>query len=170
MDVRLAIASLRAVREYADRPLPDAVVDRIVEAGRVTGSSRNRQAWRFHLLLSPDVRERAAASVFAPDNVRGCVLGIAIGVFGRGPTAFDAGRAAQSMMLAAAGEGVGSCPNGVADHDALAALLGLGEDEQVVTVLSLGYPARPRDPASRSPEEWIARADRKPVEEVVRRA
>jgi hypothetical protein len=38
-----------------------------------------------------------------------------------------------------------------------------------VTVLTFGYPARPRDPERRSPEEWLARADRKPLDEVVER-
>jgi nitroreductase len=169
MDTFLVIASRREVRAYAERPLPDDVVERIVQAGRVAGSSRNRQPWRFHLLASPEVRQEAAETVFAPENLRGAALGIAISVCGKGPTAFDAGRAAQNMMLAAADEGVGSCPNGVADADALAALLELGEDERVVTVLSLGYPARPLDPTSRTPEAWLARADRKPVEEIVRR-
>ena len=87
---------------------------------------------------------------------------------GKGPTGFDAGRAAQNMMLAAAGDGIGSCPNGIADPDALAAVLGHADDEQVATVLSFGYPARPVDPESRTPEEWIARADRLPFDEVVR--
>ena len=44
---------------------------------------------------------------------------------------------------------------------------GVAEGEQVATVLSFGYPARPRDPERRSAEEWIARADRKPFDEVV---
>jgi hypothetical protein len=39
-----------------------------------------------------------------------------------------------------------------------------------VIVLSFGYPAKPRDPASRPAEEWSRRANRKPLEDVVRRA
>ncbi|MGO9888161.1 MAG: nitroreductase family protein [Solirubrobacteraceae bacterium] len=41
------MASKREVRGYSDRPVPDAVVRRILEAGRIAGSSRNRQPWRF---------------------------------------------------------------------------------------------------------------------------
>jgi hypothetical protein len=48
-------------------------------------------------------------------------------------------------------------------------VLGLGEDESPVIVLTFGYPARARDPQRRSPEEWIAHANRKPFEDVVRR-
>ena len=57
-------------------------------------------------------------------------------------------------------------PNGIADPDALAEVLGHGDDEQVVTVISFGYPARPVDAERRTPDEWIARADR-PFDEVV---
>ena len=88
---------------------------------------------------------------------------------GGAPTAFDAGRAAQNMMVTACNEGIGLYPNGVPDADGTAQVLGLDEDERPAIVLTFGHPARPRDPQRRSPEEWIARADRKPFEEVVRR-
>ena len=166
MDAYLAIVSKREVRAYADRPLPDDAVRRLLEAGRLAGSSRNRQARRF-VVLRDSALERAAHTVYAPDNLLGAALAVAILVRGKGPTGFDAGRAAQNMMLAAWSDGIGSCPNGVADPGALATLLGHGDDEQVATVLSFGYPARPVDPGSRTPEQWIERADRLPFDEVV---
>ena len=167
MDAFLVIASKREIRRYADRPLPDDVVTRILDAGRVTGSGGNRQPWRFHVLESREAREQAAKAVWEQGNVAGCALAVAIAIAGKGPTSFDAGRAAQNMMLAAANDGVGSCPNGVADADALASLLELAEGERVAIVLSFGYPARGRDPASRSAQEWIDRADRRPLDELV---
>jgi nitroreductase len=169
VDAFLAVASKREVREYSDRPVPDAIVRRILEAGRIAGSSRNRQPWRFLVVADPGVREGLAEAVYVPGNVRGAVLVVAIAVRGSGPTAFDAGRAAQNMMLAAWNEGIGSCPNGMPDPTAVARVLGFEEDERPVIVLTFGYPARARDPQRRSPEEWIAGADRKPFEEVVRR-
>ncbi len=170
MDTFLAIASKREVRTYADRPLPEEVERRILEAGRITGSSRNRQSWRFDVVASPETRERVAAALWRPENARGAALVVAVVVFGKGPTSFDAGRAAQDMMLAAANDGVGSCPNGAADPEALHAALGLGDDERVATVLTFGFPARPRDPEGRPAEAWLAAADRKPLHDVVRRA
>ena len=166
MDAYLTIVSKREVRAYADRPLPDDALRRLLEAGRVAGSSRNRQARRF-VVLRDSALERAAHTVYASDNLLGAALAVAILVRGKGPTGFDAGRAAQNMMLAAWSDGIGSCPNGVADAGALAGLLGHGEDEQVATVLSFGYPARPADPESRTPEQWIERADRLAFDEVV---
>jgi len=149
--------------------VPDAAVRRILEAGRIAGSSRNRQPWRFVVVGDSGVRERVAEAVFAPGNVRGAALVVAVAVRGGGPVAFDAGRAAQNMMLVAWNERIGSCPNGMPDPDRVARVLGLEEDERPVIVLTFGYPARARDPQRRSPEEWIAGADRRPFEEVVRR-
>lgn len=166
MDAYLAIVSKREVRAYADRPLPEDAVRRLLEAGRLAGSSRNRQARRF-VVLQDGALERAARCVWMPDNLLGAQLGVAIVVRGKGPAGFDAGRAAQNMMLAASGDGIGSCPNGIADADALAEILGHGDDEQVVTVISFGFPARPVDAGRRTPDEWIARADRLPFDEVV---
>lgn len=167
MDAYLAIVSKRELRTYADRPIEADAARRILEAGRVAGSSRNRQARRFVVLRDPALVERAAQCVYAPDNVLGAALVVAVVVGGKGPTSFDAGRAAQNMMLAASDLGIGSCPNGIADAAALQEVVGHDDGEQVATVLTLGYPEKPRDAERLSPEEWIVRADRKPYEAIV---
>jgi len=167
VDTYLAIASKREVREYDSRPLPDDAVRRILDAGRAAGSSRNRQLRRFVVLRDPSVVERAAEGVYNPENLLGAALVVAVVVRGKGPVAFDAGRAAQNMMLAAWDEGIGSSPNGVADADRLRDALGLGPEEQVAIVLSFGYPARRVDPQRRSASEWIERADRLPFDDIV---
>jgi nitroreductase len=169
MDVRLAVASKREVRDYASRPVPADAEQRILEAGRVAGSSRNTQSRRFIVVADPDKREQLADAVYAPGNVRGAALVVVIVAWGRGPTAFDVGRAAQNMMLVAWEDGVGSCPNGIGKPDQAAMVLGLGEDERAAIVITFGYPAHVRDPHQRSAAEWIARADRKPFDEVVQR-
>ena len=128
MDTFLAVASKREVRGYSGRPVPEAAVRRILEAGRIAGSSRNRQPWRFLVVGDPGVRERVAEAVFAPGNVRSAALVVR----GGGP-------------------------------------VGLEGDERPVIVLTFGYPAGACDPQRRSPEEWVAGADRKAFEEVVRR-
>ena len=71
MDAFLAIVSRREVREYDGRPLPEDAVRRILEAGRLAGSSRNRQQRRFVVLTD---REAVAEAVFNPGNVRGAAL------------------------------------------------------------------------------------------------
>ena len=87
---------------------------------------------------------------------------------GNGPVGFDAGRAAQSMLLAAWAEGLASCPNRISDVDRAREVLELSADETPVIVLTFGLPGRPRDVTLHSVAEWSARANRKPLEEVVR--
>jgi nitroreductase len=167
MDAFLAIASRREMREYSDQALPGEVVTRILEAGRITGSSTNKQPWLFIVVEDRERVEQLAQIAYTPQNILTAKLVVAVAV--RGKRAFDAGRATQNMLLAAWNEGVGSCPNGIKDSEKAAETLGLDDDESPVIILTFGYPARARDPQSRSPEEWIARANRKPFDEVVKR-
>jgi nitroreductase len=164
MDTFLAIASKRDQREYADREIPEDVVGRILDAGRIAGSAMNKQPWRFLVLENSELRGQVAETVYSPANIHGSKLAVAIITVG---ATFDAGRAAQNMMLAAWNDGVTSCPNGMPDRDVTGQLLEVGEDEQVIMIISFGYPAKPRDPNERTGDEWIARAKRKPRDEVV---
>jgi nitroreductase len=82
---------------------------------------------------------------------------------------FDAGRAAQNMLLAAWAEGLASCPNGIKDEERARAAVAASENERPTIVLTFGVPERPRDADSRSVEEWSARANRRPLDDVVRR-
>ena len=169
METFLAIASRREVRDYERRPLPAEVERRILDAGRLAGSASNRQPWRFFVVEDAERRTRLAECVFEPGNVRGAALVVAVVVSGKGPLAFDAGRSAQNMLLAAHDQGVGGSPNGMADAEGAAEALGLPEGQRPVIVLSFGYAAQPRDPAARSAEEWSERANRLPLDELVRR-
>jgi nitroreductase len=169
VDTYLAIASRRDQRRYRPEPLSDDVVGRILDAGRLAGSASNRQPWTFVVPEGRSRVEAVAETVYVPDNVLGAGLVVAVVVTGKGPVSFDAGRAAQRMLLAAWNEGVASCPNGIAERDALHAALELGEEETPVIVLTFGLPDRLRDPESRTAEDWSARANRRPLGDVVRR-
>jgi len=160
VDTYLCIASRREVREYTAEPIPDDVVRRILDAGRLAGSSRNSQKWEFVVVTD---HEALAATVFAPENVRAAVLVVAIA---GEAFPFDVGRAAENMLLCAWSEGVGSCPNGIRDADAAEQIVGA----PVRMILSFGYPSRPRDVDARTAEEWSERANRKDFDEVVRTA
>jgi nitroreductase len=160
VDPYLVIASKRDERAYADSPIPAEVRHRILDAGRLSGSSKNRQQWEF-VVVSGGEQARLAEAVYAPENVASAALVVAI-VGDAG--AFDTGRCAQNLMLGAWGDGVVSCPNGIRDADSAAEICG----GDVRAIISFGYPTRPRDPASRTAEEWSARANRKPLSELVR--
>ena len=77
MDPYLAIASKRDERRYADAPVSGEVRERILDAGRLTGSSKNRQRWEF-VVVSGGEKDRLAEAVYAPENVASAALVVAV--------------------------------------------------------------------------------------------
>ena len=157
METFLAIASKRDERRYADRPVSEEHVARILDAGRLSGSSQNKQLWQFVVVSDT---ESVSDTVYAPENVR--TSGLCVAIVGAAGM-FDVGRCAQNMMLAAWDFGVVSCPNGIRDPEKAAEIAG-GE---VKMILSFGYPQRELHVEARSAEEWSARANRKPLDDLV---
>lgn len=140
-------------------------MEHILQAGRVAGSAKNRQDRRFVVLR--DTQAQAAEMVTRPGNIRGAALVVAIVIREGTYSVFDAARAAQNMMLVAWNDGVASCPNSVTDADGFARLLDLSDDERISVLISFGLPAKGFDPRTRSAEEWLAAADRVPIEDAV---
>ncbi|MGA8460800.1 MAG: nitroreductase family protein [Streptosporangiaceae bacterium] len=161
-----AITSRRNVRSFADRPIPAADLDRILEAGRRSPSSQNWQPWDFVL-----VTDRAQLTELAKVwRGAGHVAHSAATIVVVGPAAdnpfrraqLDLGQATMQMMLAAADLGIGSCHAGIADLPRVRELLGIPDDRDWALLISLGYPAdRPLTP--------IKNPDRRPFDDVVHR-
>jgi nitroreductase len=141
MEVSKAVKSLLAVRKYQDKPVDDEAVTRIVEAGRLTGSSRNRQPWDFIVVRDRSTLKQLGALAPTGGYIADAAFAIAV-VVPDAPVGFmDGARAAQDMMLVAWGEGIGS--NWVGNMNKIEAreLLGLPEDKLLLTVIPFGYPA-----------------------------
>lgn len=148
--------------------MPEEVQGRILDAGRLAGSAVNKQPWRFVVVESDEAKERVAQVVYAADNIQACAFAVGIVTEGGG-SAIDVGRSLQNMFLVAWNESVVSCPNGMPDQEAAARALGLDEGWLPVNIPSFGYPKRDLHPESRNAEEWSAEANRKPLDELVRR-
>jgi nitroreductase len=133
-----------AVREFRDDPIPEEMIRRIVEAGRLTGSSQNGQPWHFVVVTDRDTLRRVADAVPHGKYGKDAALAVVVAVerqnrFGLS----DASRAIQSMILAAWAEGVGSNWTGFTGMNDVAAILGIPDEYDVVAVVPFGYPARP---------------------------
>lgn len=108
MDAYRAVVDKRDQRAFLPRPLPDETLGRILQAGRMTGSSKNREPTRFVVVRDRE-RLRALAALGAWGNWLEHAAGL-IAVVQTERHELDAGRCAQNMMIAAANEGVGTCP------------------------------------------------------------
>lgn len=141
------LRSLRAVRRFSPQPISDAVLLEILNVARWTGSARNRQPW--HLIVVRDRARLQRLSAFGryAEHVPGAQAAIVLVIDGPETDvdhAFDAGRLAQNIMLAAWAYGLGSCIASLspADNQKRAKVfLGVPGDRSVRTVISLGYPA-----------------------------
>jgi nitroreductase len=161
-----AIRSRRNVRQYARKPVSAADLDQILEAARRSPSSQNSQPWDFIVVSAGDELRRLADVWFGGKHIAGSAATIALITAAddaaRGRVQFDLGQAAMSIMLAAAGLGIGSCHSAVGDQDLARQLLGYPADKTCDLLISLGYPAdRPLTP--------ISEPDRRPFGEVVHR-
>jgi nitroreductase len=168
VDTYLAVASKRDWRSYANRPVPEDVQRRILDGGRLAGSAVNKQPWLFVVVESDEAKERVGETVYVRDNIVTSAFAVAIATDG-GKYPFDVARSMQNMFLVAWSEGVASCPNGTSDAAAAAAALGLDEGWLPMNIPSFGYPKRPIDVEAKTAEEWSAEANRKPLDELVRR-
>lgn len=151
MDVRQAIETKRAVRSFEPRPLLPAHLDRVLWAGRRSGSSKNLQRWDFIVVQVPERLAELAAVGPHAGHLAGAGAGIALVT--PDPAAadtplsvlFDLGQVAAYMMLAAWELGIGSVPATVYDHELARRILGYPPDTHCEYILSFGYPADPGD-------------------------
>ena len=142
MEVYEAIRTMLAVREYEDRSIPDEVVTRIVDAGRLTGSSRNTQKWDFVVVRDRETLRQLGSLASTGKYIADAPLAIAV-VVPEGPTGYvDGARATQDMMLAAWAEGIGSNWVGNANTSEIKSLLNIPSERMVLTLIPFGYPAR----------------------------
>ena len=82
MDAFLAVVSKREIRDYLARPLEPEIEHRILDAGRVAGSAKNRQPWTFLVVRDDKAVEAVAESVYEPTNIRGAAFLVAIQMAG----------------------------------------------------------------------------------------
>jgi nitroreductase len=164
MDAYKTIIALRSVRQFdLTRPISDESLHRILQAGRMSGSSKNTQPWRFIV-----VQDRATLIALSKcgdfaQHLAGAALAIAIVFdpqFYRGE--FDSGRAAQNMMLAAWADGIGSCIASMHREDDTKAVLGVPKEYRLQHILSFGYP-QPIDQSTSA----VKRRGRKAMSEIV---
>jgi len=154
-----AVVDKRDQRYFLPRALPEASLRRILQAARMTGSSKNSEPNRLIV-----VRERAGLEALAALSPFGKFIARSAATVVIAQThahEFDAGRCAQNMMVAAWGEGIGSCPAHLPERE-VAHLLHIPPEMVINRVVAFGYV----DPARTAPPSSVARR-RKPLDELV---
>jgi nitroreductase len=144
MNVSDAIRTKRAIRKFQEKPLPEDVIQAILNAGRRSQSSKNEQAWHFIAIRDKSILGALSRCGTYAGHLAGAALGVAI--LTPDPTAkfqtmFDAGQAAAFMQLAAWERGVGSVPASIYEGEKAREILGFPPEWHLRIALSFGYPA-----------------------------
>lgn len=155
-----SILSLRAIRQFEDRPIADDDLDALLEAARWTGSSKNLQNWSFIVVDDPDQKDALCEAGDFMTPVRNAPMAICL-VQNPDGYEFDTGRLAQNIMLAADSLGMGSCPVTLHREEVAKEVLGLPDGYRCRYAVAVGYPAESAGPAKMG--------GRKPMDELVHR-
>lgn len=161
------INKVRQVRQYRPDPVPEAVVNQLLEIARWTGSSRNTQPWHF-IVITDKEQLRKISQVRTPINwVADAPLAIAIVLDGQNPTGetYDEGRVSERLLIGAhlLGLGGGVAWFGDAAQEAQAKrILGIPEGREARSVVAIGYPKTVKDPRPNP-----VQGGRKPLAEIV---
>ncbi len=165
MDIYEAIRRRSSVRSYNGEPIDDAVLNRILDAGRLAPSARNRQQWKFVVVRDETLRRELASNVCEqPWMARAAVIVAAVSTdpytmfcqVEAGPV--DLAIALDHMVQAATAEGLGTCWIGHFDQRACKQLLGIPEACRVIELLTIG---------SRKGDQGDSPKPRKALDEVV---
>ena len=157
------LRSLRAVRQFRSEPVPQAILNDLLEVARWSGSASNRQPWEFVVVQNRQTLQALSKVEGYASHLANAPLGVILvmaGEPGRGEAeSYDEGRLSERIMLAAEAHDLGSSigwfvGSGVPDAKRI---LGIPQQHLVRTALSLGYPdeeaqrARPKPPQARKP-------------------
>jgi nitroreductase len=155
LDFYKAVQTRRSVRSFKKDPIPDNVLNKILEATRIAPSGANRQPWHFIVVKDELIKQKTAQAcnnqkfmVEAPVIIVACGKRLLPpsnmgGYMGEMGMLVDVAIAFTHLILAARVEGLGTCWIGAFDNDALKKLLKVGDGYEVVAATPLGYPSDP---------------------------
>jgi nitroreductase len=166
-EVTREMRKVRQARLYEPRPVPEEVLQELLEIARWTGSSRNTQPWEFIVITDPE-QLRQISQIRTPINwVADAPLAVAIVLKGENPLseAFDEGRVTERMLIGARVLGLGGGTAWFGDDQQQAEgkrILGIPAERTARSVVVLGYPKTLKDHRPNP-----AMAGRRPLSELI---
>ena len=148
----------KSVRKYYPQSVSRELLDRCLEAARLSPSACNAQPWYFIIIddkkLKDELAGKAFSGVYAINSFAkdAPVLIVVVtersnyiarlGGYFKGVqySLIDIGIACEHLILQAQEEGLGTCWLGWFNEGAVKKILGLPRDKKVDIIISLGYP------------------------------
>ncbi len=153
----------RSVRSYTDEPVSDEALARILDAGRLAPSAKNRQTWRFIAITAPGTRTRIQDAAFGQDYIGEAPVVIALCTTnveykmpnGQLSYPIDISIAASFMMLQATHEELGSCLVTTFREDDVRSILTVPYSMRVVLLLTVGHSSDTSEQMRRLPVDRV---------------
>jgi nitroreductase len=152
MEFSTVIRSRRSVRSYSPEPIPDDVLERIMDAARIAPSANNVQPWRYIVVTDATRVQKAAAAADSQQFIAEAPVVIVLCAerytdryswLGENMYLVDAAISMDHLILAARNEGVGSCWIGAFDKEAIRELFKIPDGIEPILLTPLGYPKTP---------------------------
>jgi nitroreductase len=142
MEVSDAVKVRKSVRAYESKDIPADVLERILEAGRISPSANNTQPWHFIVIKDAEKRKVLSKRTWTKFLTEAPVVIVGCGDEKKSEDWYviDVSIALQTMVLTATSEGIGTCWIGDFDEDKVKELCKIPERFKVVCLLAMGYP------------------------------
>lgn len=152
------IKNRRSIRTFQNTPIAEEAIEMILEAARWTPSASNRQPWQFIVIKDKEFLKNVASSAMYGKFIKRAPLAIAIvgkKVISPNWYVVDTSLVSMNMMLMAWSLGIGTCWIGTLDRKKAKKMLGLNDDDYLLTILPFGYikSAIPKPTLRKSMEE-----------------
>lgn len=148
MNVFDAIKIRRSIRSFEDKPIEEEKLLRVLEAGRLAPSAKNRQEWRYVIVKDKELRRKIAVAsnnqyfiAEAPVVIIGCATMVDYILSGGQPAyTIDVAISMDHMTIQAVEEGLGTCWIGSFKEEEVKGILNIPQEMKVVEIMPLGYP------------------------------
>ncbi|MEN7973005.1 MAG: nitroreductase family protein [Verrucomicrobiota bacterium] len=156
----------RSIRGYKSDPVPEVLLDEVLQAGNLAPTAKNLQPFHFIVVRDPEKLAGLAIAYPAPFFREAPVVIVVCAEASQGWTRdrydgknyceVDAAIATDHMTLAAADLGLGTCWIAAFDPVKVAEVMDLPGGVETIALLSLGYPNEPgREKVRKSLEELV---------------
>lgn len=161
MEMKECLLTRRSIRKFTEQEVTEETLRQIVDAAAYAPSWKNTQISRYIAVVDPARKqELVTQSIQYPHNeeiissapvlIAQCFVKSRSGFNRDGTFAtdrkdgwqyYDCGIAAQSFCLAAHDAGLATVIMGIFNREAVAQALGVPEDQELMALIALGYPA-----------------------------
>lgn len=148
MDAFELIRTRRSIRKFTDQPVPDEIVNKIIEAGTWAPSGLNNQPWKFAVIRQDELKSRLSDLTRYSRVV--LTAKVLIAVFLDNASSYDRtkdaqaiGACIQNMLLYIHSIGLGAVWLGeiLKNKDKVLELVGRAEELELMAVIAVGHPA-----------------------------